>query len=47
MERLYKEDSFKYILGINDECFNFDASTENDADDIINKYKEKFDELKI
>ena len=41
MEKLYKNNYFKYILSINDDCFNFDTSTNDDVDKIAKKYRKK------
>jgi len=47
IEKLYCEKYFQYILYIKDNSFNFDVGTDSGVDNIIEKYGERFDELKI
>jgi len=45
-EYLYKE-SFKYNIDISEKCLNFNFDDSSDIDDIIRKYSEEFEKLKI
>lgn len=45
-EHLYKE-SFRYNIDFTEECLNFNFNNNGDADDIIRKYSEEFEKLKI
>jgi hypothetical protein len=49
MEHLYIEESFRYIVDIDDDCFKFDLETDAKAKiaDIAEKYSEEFDKMKI
>jgi hypothetical protein len=49
MEHLYTEESFKYIVDINDDCFSFELSTNNKRKvaDIAKQYADEFNKLRV
>ncbi|MEX1013602.1 MAG: hypothetical protein WDZ80_00390 [Candidatus Paceibacterota bacterium] len=47
MEHLYTEKTFKYIIDINDECFEFDLESKSKLADIVKMYSEEFNKLRI